>query len=263
MTWSLLAHAGPGASWQALVTVVCAGLGIVFLLAAAGRVRLEEPRDLTVPLASVAVLTALAPVAGDTLSDATGYAVPAGAVLLAAIVLAAATRLPVFRPAGIAIVVVVAVAASLLAGPPLYAAWHPPPPVLPRSDDAVVEVVQPVDGATVPAGRVTFVVRVDGGSLGPPAAIGPPPAGDPEEAGRRQVWVDGELRPVTYEESCTSAAPCTEVTFDLDLEPGTRTVAVELASSSGLPLAPPVADLVVIEVAGGASGGRGPATAAG
>ena len=122
----LLAHAGEGATWQALLTVVSAGLLVLFVMAVVGQLQLETPGDLTLPLAAVAVIASLAPVAGDPISDAAPWAVPAGAVLLVALFVAGATsrELTVRSPRAIG-TVVVAVVASLAIGPIHVDAWYP------------------------------------------------------------------------------------------------------------------------------------------
>lgn len=122
----LLAHAGEGASWQALLTVISAGMLVLFVLAVIGRLQLETPGDLTLPIAAVAVLASLAPVAGDPVSDAAPWAVPAGVVLLGALVVAATTsrRLTLTSPLTIG-AVVLAVVASLALAPMLVDAWYP------------------------------------------------------------------------------------------------------------------------------------------
>jgi hypothetical protein len=129
----VLAHAGPGATWQALVTVVSAGLLVVFVLAVVGRLTLDAPGDLTLPLAAVAVVASLAPVGGDVVSDAAPWAAPAGAVLLVALVVAAATDRDLRPTSPLTLgTVVLAVAVSLASAPTLVDAWYP-------ADTAAVE----------------------------------------------------------------------------------------------------------------------------
>lgn len=122
----LLAHAGEGASWQALLTVISAGMLVLFVLALIGRLQLGTPGDLTLPIAAVAVLASLAPIAGDPVSDAAPWAVPAGVVLLGALVVAATTsrRLTPTSPLTIG-AVVLALVASLALAPMLVDAWYP------------------------------------------------------------------------------------------------------------------------------------------
>lgn len=125
-----LAHAGEGASWQALLTVISVGMLVIFVLALVGRIQLETPGDLTLPIAAVAVLASLAPIAGDPVSDAAPWAVPAGVVLLVALIVAASTsrRLTPTSPLTIG-TVVLAVVASLALAPLLVDAWYPDEPV--------------------------------------------------------------------------------------------------------------------------------------
>ncbi|MBW3621531.1 MAG: hypothetical protein KY461_14905 [Actinobacteria bacterium] len=125
----LVAHAGEGATWQALLTVVSAGMLVLFVMAVVGRLRLETPGDLTLPVAAVAVIASLAPVAGDAISDAAPWAVPAGVVLFLALIVAAATSRELTFRSPLAIgTVVVAVVASLAIAPTLVDAWYPDDP---------------------------------------------------------------------------------------------------------------------------------------
>ena len=125
----LIAHAGEGATWQALLTVVSAGLLVLFVMAVVGKLQLETPGDLTLPIAAVAVIASLAPVAGDPISDAAPWAVPAGAVLLVALIVAATTSRELTLRSPLAIgTVVVAIVASLAIAPTLVDAWYPDDP---------------------------------------------------------------------------------------------------------------------------------------
>lgn len=136
----LLAHAGEGATWQALLTVVSAGLLVLFVMALVGRLTLETPGDLTLPIASVAVIASLAPVAGDPISDAAPWAVPAGAVLLLSLVGAATTsrELTPRSPLTVA-TVVLAIVASLALAPTLVDAWYPDDPAAGAPTEALAE----------------------------------------------------------------------------------------------------------------------------
>lgn len=125
----VVAHAGEGASWQALLTVIAVGMLVVFIGVLVGRIPLETPGDLTLPIAAVAVLASLAPIAGDPVSDAAPWAVPAGVVVLLGLVVAAISerRLTATSPLTIG-TVVVAIVASLALGPLLVDAWYPDEP---------------------------------------------------------------------------------------------------------------------------------------
>lgn len=116
--WSVLAHGGGVGSLLSLVVVLAAGVAVVFAGVALGRIRLEAGDDLILPLASVAVVSSVAPLLGDLLSDVAAPAAPAGAVLLTALVLGAVTPLDLRPPVALAVVVAAVVAAVLL-GPPL------------------------------------------------------------------------------------------------------------------------------------------------
>lgn len=136
MTSLFVAHAGEGATWQALLTVLSVGLLVLFVLALAGRLELRSPADLTLPLAMVAVIASLAPVAGDVVSDAAPWAVPAGVVLLVALLVATTTdrRLTPRSPLALT-AVALAVVASLALAPTLVDAWYPPADAAATGDD--------------------------------------------------------------------------------------------------------------------------------
>lgn len=239
---ALLAHAGEGATWQSLVVTVAAGLVVLFVLAVAGRLELERPDDLTLPLAGVVIVSSLAPVASATLSDLVGWGLPVGIVLLAALAAAAATRFEL-RADSVATwsVAVVAFAAGLALHAPLSRALHPPPEFLPTSDDAVLAFAAPDPGAVVEAGTVEVVVELQGGTVAETSPEAAPPE-DPEELGRVALFVDGRRAQAAPRERCTAARPCTRLTYDLELEPGDHVLLAEFRSADDLPLSPTVAD---------------------
>lgn len=104
------------------------GVAIVFVLAVSGRVRLEDGNDLVLPLAVVAILSAVAPAASATLSDLIGWALPVGGVLLVGLVVATYSRLELGVSAPLTWVTTgLAVALGLVLQAPLTAALHPPP----------------------------------------------------------------------------------------------------------------------------------------
>ncbi|MEX1164618.1 MAG: hypothetical protein WEB03_13680 [Nitriliruptor sp.] len=123
----MLAHAGEGATWQALLVVSSLGMVIVFGLVLIGRVQMSQPDDLVLPLAGVAIVSSLAPLGGELLSDWVGWAFPIGVVALVALILAALTplRLAFTEPATYGAVASAAIGAIALQGP-ITVAWHPP-----------------------------------------------------------------------------------------------------------------------------------------
>lgn len=243
-----LAHAGEGATWQALVTTIAIGLAIVTVLAVVGRVRLGSPGDLILPLAAVAILASLSPALAATLSDFVGYAIPAGVVLLAGLVLAAATPLELTPSAPLTIVVVVlAAAGAWLFAPDLNASLHPLPDTLPLADDATVTVTSPADGTRVDAGDATVTVRVDGATIGPGALPDGEAPEDPEQLGTLRLFLDGVEISGPPHEQCTVDAPCTEVSWTLALDPGSHTLIVEFLRHDGVPLTPAVFDRVTFD----------------
>ena len=244
-----IAHAGAGATWQALVATIGIGLVVVFLLAAAGRLELESLGDLVLPLAAVAILSSLAPTASDVLSDWVGYAAAAGLVSLAALTFAARPGVSLHwsRPLAIGTAVAAAAAAVWL-GPQLNLAWHPRTPTLPLADDAAVAIAAPTDGGTVDGDDVTVSVELDGAT----AVSGFPSAGrvpdDPEDRGRLRLFLDGREVTADPVEECTEEEPCDNMTYVLgDVGPGPHTLIVEFVRADGVPLAPSVFDRVTFE----------------
>lgn len=239
-----LAHAGEGATWQALLTTIAIGIGVVFLLTVAGRIPVGNMGDLVLPLAAVAILSSLSPVAAATLSDWVGWAVPVGLVALLALVLAAGTELGLTWTSPLAIgAIVVAAAGSVLLGPELNREWHPPAPTLPLSDDAELTIVEPEDGATLPGDEVVVRIDLSGATVGPPRDPGADVPEDPEELGRVRLFLDGMEAGVPPEETCTAEDPCTSLTYRLtDLEPGSHSLIAEFVRADGVPLAPSVFD---------------------
>jgi hypothetical protein len=254
---TVLAHAGPGSDWQAMVVVAAVVLAVAVVAGAVGRLTVARPDDLVVPFATAAVLSSLGLFASEWLSDAIGWALPVGVVAAVTLVLAALSpldlRLPAPLPMGAA---ALALVGAVVLYAPLTVALHPPAELLPLADDAEVAILVPADGDTVPGPTVEVVVAVTGGTIGPgDVEVGDLPA-DPEEAGDlavavAQVRADGTTAPqervaVSYEEACTVAVPCSQVSFPLTLEAGTWRVTVELTRGDGTPLAPYVRDAVEV-----------------
>lgn len=243
-----VAHGGPGSTWQSLVTAVGLGLLVIVLLAVAGRVRIASLDDLVVPLAAVAVLASVAPLANYWLSDWIGWAFPVGVVMLGGLLATALTSLELdWRAPFTWILVGLAVVAAVLLHGPITRAWHPPPDYLPSSTDAQVEIVVPEDGDEIEAGTLEVAVAVTGGSIGPGNATVEDLGSDPEEAGGLSVTLDGERVVTDYLEDCTIAAPCESVTFPVEIEAGEHDLLVEFTRGDGMPLAPQVTDRVTFE----------------
>ena len=245
----LLAHSGPGSTWQALLVAISFGLVLIVALTLLGKVRVRSLDDLVLPMAAVAIVSSLAPLADYWLSDMVGWAFPMGVTLLIGLLLAATTSLELSlrSPLTYGVVVVAAVSAVMLHWP-LTRAWHPPPDYLPLATDAQVEVLVPEDGAVVEAGTFEVRVAVTGGSIGPGGVPLEDLPEDAEEAGSLAVTLDNERLDVTYLEDCTVAAPCTSVTFPVEVEPGEHELHVEFTRGDGIPLAPMVTDRVQFEV---------------
>ena len=262
----LLAHAGPGASWQAAVVVAGVVLAGAALAVGVGLLTVAGPRDLTGPVITATVAGALGVLGREVFSDAIGWGLPlaviAGGTLLLGGLTGVDLRFPAPLPMG---ALALAAVSAWLLYEPLTIALHPPVEILPASDDAEVAVQEPAEDAIVPAGPVAVTVAVTGGSIGPgDLAVEALPA-DPEEAGAllvaiAEVRADGSTGPVRGIEvvddvevaGCSLAAPCREVSVGVEVAPGTWRLTVELARGDGTPLAPPVrAQRTFTAVAGG------------
>lgn len=229
-----LAHAGEGATWQALLTLLSLGLVAVVVLVALRAVTLKEPGDLILPLAGVAVLASLSGATSEVLSDWVGWAFPLGVVSLVVLVLVATTslRLAVTAPL-LPVAVVVAVIASFALRDPIARAWHPTPTSIEsaRLDDLAVEIVSPDPDATVSPGTVEVVVRASGGTLGPGFVDDGAPT-DPEELVGLTLTVvslsTGQNTAIegTPAEDCS--AGCTQATYTVTIdEPGQWSIFIE------------------------------------
>jgi hypothetical protein len=241
----VLAHAGEGATWQALLVVASLGLVAVFVLAVVGRVTLDQPDDLVLPLAGVAIVSSLAPLGSEWLSDWVGWAFPVGVVALVTIVLVATTPLALGRTSPVTYgALALAVIGAVLLAAPLTRAWHPPPDFLPLADDVEVAITSPADGDEVPAGEVEVTVTVTGGTLQSDVLETEQLPPDPEEAGYLAVAVDGDVLTAALPAACTLEDPCDQVTFPITVAPGERRLVVEFRRGDGVPLTPLVTDAV-------------------
>lgn len=248
-TVPLLAHAGEGHTWQALLVVAALGLIVVLLAAIAGRLSIDGPDDLVLPIASILIVSALAPLGSEVLSDWVGWAFPPGVIALLALVLSATTSLELRLTSPLALGSVVAgIAAAVVLHDPIVQAWHPPLEFLPVVDDVSVEIARPADGETVEAGPVEVTVRTPGGSIGPPGftATEQLPL-DPEEAGTLFAQLDGDRVDVDYDDPCTLEAPCEEITFTLEVPAGSHELRVEFLRGDGVPFTPLVVSRVTID----------------
>ena len=235
-----LAHAGEGATWQALLTLLALGLVAVVLLVAAGVVRVEEPGDLILPLAGTAVLASLSGATSEVLSDWVGWAFPLGVVALLALLLVALTplRLSPTSPVLLGAVAIGAVASLSLHGP-ITRAWHPATSLdAVALDDLAITIVEPADGATVDVGTVEVVVRAEGGTLGSGPSEAADAVADPEEQVTilltAQPDTDGGLPRTmltTPVEDCSQGCETATYTVELDA-PGEWTLYVEALTAA-------------------------------
>lgn len=231
-----LAHAGEGATWQALLALLSFGLVAVVVLAAFRVVTIEEPGDLILPLAGAAVLASLSGATAELFSDTVGWAFPIGVVALVALLVAALTslELSLTSPLLIGAVVVGAIGAVTLHGP-ITLAWHPNEDLqVAAVDDLEVSIASPEDGATVSAGTIEVVVQVSGGTLGD----GPvEPSAAPEDPEERVIVNLSTLGSSTDTfvgvpaEDCSTG--CEQATFEVTLdEPGEWDVYVEALTAA-------------------------------
>lgn len=137
-----IAHAGGAGALLTLVTVLAAGVAVVFVGAAVGRIPVRSGDDLVLPLAAVAVVSSASPVAGDLLSDVAAPAAIVGGVLLLTLLACAFGPLDIRRPAVPAAAIALAIVAAALLGPPLAdGPWRERPGPAP-------EQAHPVSGST-------------------------------------------------------------------------------------------------------------------
>lgn len=249
----LVAHAGAGATWQALLVLASFGLIIVFLLAVFGRLRLDEPGDLVLPLAASAVLASLSGATSGFLSDWVGWWFPLGFAALVAIVLAACTSLTLSPTSPLAIgAVVLGLVASITLHTTIEDAWHPSGDgVGVRWEDATLELVSPTDGSTVPIGPTDVVVQITGGTIGAePTDV---PAGNLEEGGLVQIYVDGSVvtspdgSPLAPIEECTGG--CFRATYPIEFERGVHVLSLEFVTADGQSFDTPVGQAPTIQIA--------------
>lgn len=247
-----LAHAGEGATWQALLALLSFGLVAVVVLVAFRMVTIDEPGDLILPLAGTAVLASLSGATSEVLSDTVGWAFPIGVVALVALLVAALTRLDLSltSPLLFGAVVIGAVGALALQGP-ITRAWHPTEELqVAAVDDLEITIASPQDGATVPAGTVEVVVQVTGGTLGDGPVEPSAAPQDPEERvvvnlstlGSSTETVIGD--PV---EDCS--AGCDEATYQVTIdEPGSWDIYVEALTAASQRFAVTPTDRVTVTV---------------
>lgn len=240
-TTLVLAHAGEGATWQALLTLLSLGVLVVFVLVLVGKLRMQQPDDLVLPLAGIAILASLSGAVAETLSDWVGWAFPIGVTLLIALLLAALTKLELgwTTPLTLGALAVAGVAATTLYTP-IVRAWHPV--TFASSDTVGVTIVEPVDGDTVTVGTVEVVASVFGDwQIAVPNASG-------ERLGVMRVFIDGfETERVDPVENCT--AGCSVATYPVEFtEPGEHRLQLEFVALDGTQFVSTTYDSVTLTV---------------
>lgn len=230
--------------------MVALALALVTVLAALDRLELRSPGDLVLPLAAVAILSSLAPLGDELLSDWIGWAFPVGTVALVALLLAAFTPLRLttdgvlpYAAAGLAVV------GALVLHQPLTVAWHPPLDRLPDPGGAEVAVLEPAEGEQLEPGEADVRVRVVEGSVGGGRVPFEDVPADPTEGGTLEVIVGGERVDVELDQDCPRSDPCREVSFPVELPEGEEVgLQVELLRGDGMPFSPSVIDRVRLDV---------------
>ncbi len=257
---TVLAHAGPGSTWQAMVVVAGVVLAGYVVVAACGRISIERPDDLVVPVAAAAIAGGIGVVGHAIISDFIGWGLPLAVTALLTLTLAATTPLDIRLPGPLPMgALAVALVSSVALYQPLTIALHPPPEFLPLAEDARIGIEAPADDATVPTGTVEVTVVAHEASIGPGRVdLDELDATRPAHAGELVVrraavaddgtTLDRQRVETGPEPGCTVTDPCKRTTVDLDLEPGTWRVTVELRRGDGTELAPTVTDHVTVEV---------------
>lgn len=247
-----LAHAGEGATWQALLALLSFGLIAVVVLVAFRLVTVDEPGDLILPLAGAAVLASLSGATSELLSDTVGWAFPLGVVALVALGVAATTSLELSATSPLlpATVVVGAVAALVLQGP-IVRAWHPAETLqVAPVDDLEVAIASPSDGASVPAGTIEVVVEATGGTLGDGPVEDAAAPQDPEERVVINLTASAATASIQMGdplEDCS--AGCDQATYEVTIEePGEWDLYVQALTATRQPFAVTPSDRVTVTV---------------
>lgn len=252
----LLAHTGAGATWQALLFVVTLGLTVMAVATRLGRFQVDEVDDLVLPLAGLAIVSSIAPVFSDVLSDVVGWFIPtavAAVVVLAAHATGALSAAA--RRDGATLLLGVGAVVSILFGSAIGRFLHPPDPRAFLVDDVDVAIASvdgraPVDGRVVAdASPIEVVVEVSGGSVGAPEDADERLTDDPEELGFVVLFADGMLLEAASAATCSRTRPCTRLTYQLALPPAVASITAELRPSGGRAFATVVFDRVALDPA--------------
>ena len=241
-----LAHIGsPNNPWIGVMTVASWVLLVVFALVVARRIEVDAPGDLLLPMASVVLVAGLTGSLGDTINDQGPWAVPAGLVVLVALLWSAFGDLDLQwgeRPAYVVSALAVVAAVALYA--PLEGLWFPTDETgefLPALEDAEVaaEVVEPLGED----GTVVVRVTLQDATFGDNAAGERPD--DPEIGLTPRFQVGPVYLTPPIPEDCVQQQACTEADFELTLPSGFVTdppesLVVELLTADRMPFAPPL-----------------------
>ena len=242
----VLAHIGsPNNPWIGVMTVASWVLLVVFVLVVVDRIEVRAPGDLLLPLAAVVLVAGLTGSLGDVINDQGPWAVPAGLVVLVALLWAAFGDLDLSwgrRPTYVVIAAAAVAAVALYA--PLEGLWFPtdeddqPLPAL-QDAEVTAEVVEPLgeDGTVVV--RVTLDSATFGDNVG-----GERPA-DPETGLTPRFQVGPVYLTPPVPEECVEQEACTEAEFELTLPSGfvsdpPESLVVELLTADRKPFAPPL-----------------------
>lgn len=257
-----LAHAGAGATWQALLSLLGVGLIVIVLLTAFRRIKMSSPGDLILPLAAVAVLSSMSGLATSALSDWVWLTVPVGVVSLAVLLLATVTSWelgPTSPLLGVALAL--SVIAVVTFDDPITRSWHPTPQArefqtYPAAGISL-DLQSPTEGTDVASNEIAVVVSLDGGSIGEAPSRDDVALeallSDPTERGFIQVFLDGVAvedpsgGPLRPDEACNDG--CSLATYTLTaVAPGEHRIIVEFKSRDRIAFSPAVFEQAQITV---------------
>jgi hypothetical protein len=241
----LLAHIGsPDNPWIGVMTVAALMLLVVFALYLFRRIEIDAPGDLLLPMAAVVLVAGLTGSLGDAINDQGPWAVPAGIVVLVALLIAGfGSRDFVWGERPTYVVIALAVVAAIVLFNPLESLWFPEESdeTLPPLEDGVVvaEVLAPPDES----GTFTVLVTLENATFGDSTSFERPEDPETELVPRFQVGPVYLQPPIPDE--CAAAEVCIEAVFELTLPAGfvsdpPEQLTVELLTADQLPFAPPL-----------------------
>ena len=223
--------------WIPLLTVGGIAVLVVFGLAAAGRLTIDEPGDLLLPGATVVLAAGLAGSAAHAawLLGQGPWIVPSALVIVVALVVVSlrdgidvgpGARRTTGVVAGLALV------AGAAAFVPLDRAWFGEEPTVFAVDPVDAEVALELVEGPDADGRFVVRVTVTDGTIGDNVPRSSRPA-DPEQEMFVKFYVNGQPRFPAVPEDCAADPTCTTTTFELYhvAEEPLREVSVEMLTA--------------------------------